>query len=67
MMTHFGMICLLGWCHGEPITDSGKRKQLTKMILLIMTPVLVLMGVTFYFMAENIYARNESASVSKVQ
>ena len=55
-----------GWCHGEPITDAGKRRQLTKMIILIMAPVCILIGVALYFVSINIMSRTENVTVSAI-
>ena len=50
---------------GEPITDAGKRKQLAKMLFLTLVPILILMGLSVYFMSESVRSRIESAKVKK--
>ena len=54
-----------GWCRGEPITEAGKRRQMAKMLTLILTPITVLMAVSLYFVSENFTAKMESDKVGK--
>ncbi|XP_060077247.1 adenylate cyclase type 2-like [Ylistrum balloti] len=36
-------------CRGNPITNNGKRKQMVKMLAIVMIPILALLGITANF------------------
>ena len=55
---------LLGICRDEPLTDSGKKLQLIKMLCLTVLPILGLCAYTVYTLADIIEAKNENESVS---
>lgn len=52
-----------GWYREDPITEAGKRRQMAKMLTLILTPIIVLLCVSFYFVSDNIIAKMESDKV----
>ena len=55
-----------GWFRGEPITKAGKRRQVAKILTLVMTPILVLLGVSLYFVSDNVNAKSEFDRVSTI-
>ncbi|XP_013393540.1 receptor-type guanylate cyclase daf-11 [Lingula anatina] len=52
-----------GICTGEPISQSGKRKQLAKMLALTFLPIICLTGVAVYFLQDTVAALEEGQKV----
>ncbi|XP_048247978.1 uncharacterized protein LOC124112689 [Haliotis rufescens] len=48
---------LLGICRGEPLTDSGKRLQLLKILALTLLPILGLWAFTVYSLSDSIQGK----------
>ena len=53
-----------GWCRGEPITQAGKRRQVVKMLLLILVPIIALLCVSAYFLADGVNEKRDTDRVS---
>ena len=50
-------------CQSLPITNTSKRLRTARMLILIMTPILVLLCVSFYFVSDHVKAKLESDKV----
>ena len=57
---------MAGWCREERITEGAKRRQMAKMLTLILTPIIVLLCVSFYFVSDNIVAKMDADKVGFV-
>ena len=60
-----GLPLFLGICRDEPLSQTGKRIQLIKMLCLTVLPILGLWGYTVYTLADSINSREENNKVRK--
>lgn len=62
--TYWLYLCLLGLCRDEPLTDSGKKLQLMKMLCLTVLPVLGVWSYSVYMLSDTITIRSENEMAS---
>lgn len=53
LLLHYSHVSFSVGCHGEPLTDAGKHKQLVKIMFLVFVPTTVLLAVGGYYVVQN--------------
>ena len=56
-------LTLPGCCQGEPISESGKRKQIAKVMSLLLAPMIFLLMISSYFVAETVFINRNTEVV----
>ncbi|CAH1774633.1 unnamed protein product [Owenia fusiformis] len=52
-----------GLCRGDPITTAGKRRQIVKMVTLVLIPIAGLLGLSLFVLGDSISSKQATAEL----